>query len=251
MDKSKQYFFDVLALLVIVLIINLIFFVMPFLGTWKNALAPARTITVSAQGSTTVTPDEAEISFSVLTQGANPQQLSDNNNTKMNAVIAFAKSEGVASSDIATTAYDLQPNYHYDKNGGSPTIVGYTLTQTVQVKVRDLTKVAGVLSGLAPLGVNQIGGVNFTFQDPNKFVGIARADALTKAQKEASEMAAQAGASLGQVVTLNESPNVPVPYMAYGMSANAGGAMAAPVAPTIQPGTQNVTDSVTVTYQLN
>jgi len=245
-----MYLWDVVALFLLVVIIFVVFYGIPLVSNWGSSFAPARTITVSAQGMTVATPDEADISFSVVTQGQNPQTLSDNNNTKMAAVMQFVSSQGIASSDIATTGYDLEPNYQWDKNTNRNYITGYTLTQTVQVKIRDLTNVAGVLGGLAPLGVNEIGGVNFTFQNPNKFTAVARGDALTNAASEASQMAAQAGASLGQVVTVTESSNVPMPgpvYAAQGFAMTSG---AAPVAPSIQPGTQNVTDEVTVTYQL-
>jgi hypothetical protein len=262
MERSKKYFWVFLDILLLAGIINVLFFVMPLLSGWKNSFAPARTITVSAQGMTVATPDEADLSFSVVSQGSDPQTLSNDNNSKMSAVLQFVSSQGIASSDIATTGYDLEPNYG---NTVTPTnlpyipgevitrpssIVGYTLTQTVQVKVRDLTKVAAVLGGLAPLGVNQVGGVSFTFQDPNKFIGIARGQALTNAATQAAQMAAQAGASLGEVVSVSESSNLPYYPQAYAMSAGSGGA-AAPVAPTIAPGTQNVTDNVNVTYALN
>lgn len=249
MDKSKQYFWDVLALLGIVFIIFLCIAMSVLLG-WKDSFTPARTVTISAQGMTTATPDMAEIDFSVVTQGSSPQALSDDNNTKMGAVMQFISSQGIASSDIATTGYNLQPNYQWNKDTNADIIIGYTLTQTVEVKVRDLTKVADVLGGLAPLGVNQIGNVNFTFQNPDEFVAIARADALTKAEQEAAQMAAQAGASLGSIVTVNESQYVPMPQPVYAMSAGLGAAMAQAPTPSLAPGTQDVTDTVTVTYQL-
>jgi uncharacterized protein YggE len=226
-----------------------LFFVMPLISRLTASFTPARTISISAQGMTTATPDMAEISFSVVSQGDNPSTLSDNNNSKMSAVLQFVSSQAIASSDIATTDYDLEPNYQYDKNTQRNFITGYTLTQTVEVKIRDLSKVASVLGGLAPLGVNQIGGVDFTFQDPNKFINIARADALTKAQEQASELAAQSGASLGEVVTVNDSPYVPGPRVIYN-AASGGAAMSVPAAPTIEPGTQDVTDQVNVTYEL-
>ncbi len=245
-----KLFWGALTVFLAVLILFLVGFGVPAIMSWRNSFAPARMVTVSAQGMATVTPDEADIDFSVVTQGANPQTLSDNNNTKMGAVIQFVSSQGIASSDIATTGYDLQPNYQWDKTTSRNYITGYTLTQTVEVKIRDLTKVASVLGGLAPLGVNQIGGVNFTFQDPDKFIALARADALTKAASEASQMAAQAGASVGEVVTISESHYIPGPQPAYAMNSGLGSAMAAPVAPSIAPGTQDVTDTVTVTYEL-
>jgi uncharacterized protein YggE len=251
MEQTLKSLWIVLTVFIAALVLFLVAFGIPAALSWKGSFVPARTITVSTEGMTTATPDEADINFSVLTQGTDPQTLSNNNNMKMSAVLQFVSSQGIASSDIATTGYDLEPNYQWDKNTNRNFITGYTLTQTVQVKIRDLTKVAAVLGGLAPLGVNQIGGVNFTFQDPNKFVAIARGDALAKAADQAGQMAGQAGASLGEVVNINESHYIPGPQPVYGMSsAGMGVAMNQAAAPSIQPGTQDVTDTVTVTYEL-
>jgi uncharacterized protein YggE len=249
MTKAKLWFWILMnAVLVTVVLIGL-GFVMPTLLMYERSLAPARTITVTAQGKTTATPDLAEINFSVLTQGQNPQTLSTSNNDKMNAVLDFVSAQGIASSDIKTTGYDLQPNYKYDEQTQRNFIVGYTLTQTVTTKIRDLNKVATVLGGLAPLGVNQIGGVNFTFADPEARLAIARADAILKAQTKAWQMANQAGVWLGRAVNITENGNFPQPYYLNGdfsKAATAGGASA----PSIQPGTQDVTDSVSITYSI-
>lgn len=119
------------------------------------------------------------------------------------------------------------------------------------MKIHDLTNVATVLGGLAPLGVNQIGGVDFTFNDPNEFVAVARADAMNQAETKAEQMAAAAGASLGEVVNVSENSIVPQPFPVYAMAAGVGANVAsAPVAPNIQPGSQDVTDNVTITYAL-
>lgn len=250
METAKMWFWIVLDVAIGLVAVNLVFFVMPMLGQLKDSFAPARTITISAQGLTTATPDMAEISFSVVTQGKDPQALSDNNNQKMTAVMQFVSSQNIASSDIATTGYNLMPNYQWDKNTQRNYITGYTLTQTVQVKVRDLSKVASVLGGLAPLGVNQIGSVNYTFQDPNKFIALARADALSKAQKQVNEMVSETGASVGKIMNISESSYIPYPRASYDYATGMGGAATVSIAPPIQPGTQDVTDTVNVTYEI-
>jgi uncharacterized protein YggE len=253
MNEAKKYFWIALDLFIAVLVVGAVFFGMPLLQHLGSGFYPARTITVTAEGKTTVSPDLAEISFSVLSQGQDPQALSTNNNDKMNAVLQFVKAQGIDDKDMTTTNYDLSPNYQYDKNTQRNFITGYTLTQTVQVKVRDLNKVATVLGGLAPLGVNQIGGVNFTFDDPEKFLAVARADAFVKVEAKAKEMATSAGVSLGSIVTVAENNYVPGPsplYMSANSAAGLGGAEAAISVPTIQPGTQDVTDDVSITYEL-
>ncbi len=249
--KARVWFWILLNVLIAALIVFVLGGALPSAMQYGSSLAPAREVTVSAQGKTTATPDLAEISLSVVSQGADPQGLSNDNNTKMNAVMQFLGSQGIATSDIMTTGYNLQPDYQYDKQSNKTTIFGYTLTQTVQVKIHDLTKVASVLGGLAPLGVNQIGGVSFTFNDKTDIVAAARADAMNKAEAMASALASESGASLGKVVSVSENSVIPYPATVYNMASTAGamGALSS-VAPTIQPGTQDVTDNVTVTYAL-
>jgi len=249
-NNIKPWFWGTFTVLLAILIINVVFFVIPAIAQFGRSFTPARTLTVSAQGKTTATPDLAEITFSVVTQGKNPADLTTNDDQKSTAIAQFLASENIATSDIATTNYSLSPNYQYDRTTQRNYIVGYTLTDTVRVKIRDLTNVASVLGGLAPLGVNQVGDVNFTFSDPDNLVGPARDQAIQKAEEKAAEIAAESGASLGRIVNISESGNVPqpMPYMAYG-GVEVSSAMAVPT-PTINAGTQDITDSVTITYEL-
>jgi uncharacterized protein YggE len=252
MTEAKHWFWVLLDALLAALIIGFLGVGLPTAVRFVAGVYPARTISVTAQGKTTVTPDLAEINFSVLTQGQNPQTLTTNNTEKMNAVLQFVSSQNIASSDIKTTGYDLQPNYQYDKNTLRNFITGYTLTQTVTVKIRDLTNVATVLSGLAPLGVNQIGGVSFTFADPDSLMAVARANAINKVKVQAQQMAYQAGASLGEVVSVSENGVAPGPIPYYNKAAysTADSTMGGAPVPTIAPGSQDVTDNVTITYAL-
>lgn len=228
---------------------------------WGSSLAPARELTVAAEGKTTATPDLAEVSFSVISQGGNPNALNSDNNQEMSAVVNFVESLGIASSDIATTEYNLSPNYSttvinepmIPATVGVPspnTITGYTLTQTVEVKIHDFTNIAKLLGGLPPLGINQISGVTFTFDNPEKFLTVARADAMTQARAKAAEMASEASVSLGDIVSIQEYGNVPVFPMNYAAAPMAAGISSIPTTPTIEPGTQDITDQVTIVYAL-
>lgn len=249
---GKSYFWILIDLLAIALIINLVFFVMPTIKHYGDSLYPVRTIMVSAEGKTTVTPDIANTSFSVVSRGKNPQDLADNNNQKVTAAIDFVKSQGVDAKDITTTGYNLSPDYQYDQQLQRSYITGYTLTQTVTLKIRDLKKVADIIGGLTPLGVNQIGGINFTIDDPETYLAKARSEAFTKAQKKAMDMAAANGVSLGRVMNVSEyQGGIPYPYYANGTS-GVMKEMAAPSvsAPTIEPGSQEVTINVSLTYEL-
>jgi hypothetical protein len=130
------------------------------------------------------------------------------------------------------------------------TIIGYTLTQSVEVKVRDFANIAKLLGGLPPLGINRIGGVTFTFDNSDNVLAIARADAMAKAKAKAVEMAGEAGVALGEVVSVQEYGNIPVYPMMNEAAPMAAGVSSASVSPTIEPGTQDITDQVTVVYSL-
>jgi uncharacterized protein YggE len=252
MNESKLWFWVLLDALLVALVISILGVGLPVLVQWASSVPPARTIMVTAEGKTTATPDLAEVTFSVVSTGQNPQTLETNNTSKMNAALQFLESQNIATSDIATTGYDLQPAYNYDNSTQRNYITGYTLTQTVTVKIHDLANVATVLGGLTPLGVNQIGGVDFTFNDPNTFVALARVDAMNKAEIKAQQMAYAAGTSLGEVVNLSENSYVPQPFPVYNTAVPmaAMGASSAVSTPNIQPGSQDVTDNVTIIYAL-
>jgi uncharacterized protein len=251
MDEAKHWFWVLLDALIAALVIGVMGVGLPAVARFADSITPSRTLTVTAEGKTTATPDLAEITFSVMSQGQDPQMLTEDNTNKMNAVLQFVSSQNIASSDIATTGYDLEPNYQYDQDTQKSSIDGYTLTQTVTVKIHDLTNVATVLGGLAPLGVNEIGGVNFTFNDSDDLLAAARQDAISKAQAKAQEMASEAGTSLGAVVNISEDGVIPQPEPVYGALPMAVPAMGtAASTPNIQPGSQDVTDDVSITYAL-
>lgn len=239
-------------MLLAALVINLVFFVMPAIRKFGNAQYAVRTISVSAEGKTAVTPDLAQSSFSVISRGKNPEDLADTNNEKVSAVIGFLKAQGLPDADIKTTSYNLTPDYQYDENTRRNYITGYTLTQTVSVKMRDFKKIPSILAGLTPLGVNQIGGISFTVENPETFLGVARAQATLRAKQKAETMARENGTRLGRVMSISESSGgFPMPYYdAYGRGGALEMASKAISAPTIEPGSEEITNVVTITYEL-
>lgn len=250
MDKNKDYFWKLLDLTMIALLIGIIFIVLPAVKNYGDSLVSASTITASSEGKTLVAPDTAEIDLSVVSRGKNPTDLADTNNTKMSAVIDNLKAQSIDSKDIKTTTYNLSPDYAYDENTHRSYITGYTMTQTVTVKIHDLTRVASVLAGVTPLGVNQIGSVRYTIENQDAALQTARDEAIAKAKAKAKEMASASGAHLGRLLNVSEYQGTPPIY--YAKSAEAYGMGGGPVAaPNVQPGQQEVSVQVSLTYELN
>ena len=209
----------------------------------------ARTISVSAEGKITTKPDIALINLSVVTQSKTVKAVTQDGNVKMTQVIDAVKKLGIKSEDITSSQYNLYPDYVYpDKQ--SPRISGYSLNQQIQVKVRDLTSVDDVLDAGINAGANQIGQLTFDIDDPSGVKKQAREKAFETAKEKAQEMAKAAGVKLGRVVTFSEDNNYYQPvYANYSMKAMDSAAGAVP-APSIEPGSKDVSLSVSVTYEI-
>lgn len=250
MDKSKKYFWILLNLVLAAIFANIVFAVMPTVSRFGDSIVSPRTLTVTADAKTFTTPDIAQLSFSVVTRGQNPVQITDENNKKINAAIELIKKKGVEAKDIKTTGYNLSPDYRYDRKEETSIITGYTLTQSVSLKIRNFALISDILGSLPPLGINQIGGVSFMVDEPEQFLAEAREIAFTKARNKALNLARQNGVSLGRVISINEFGG-PYPQPYYARSAEAFGKGGdAVTAPTIEPGQEQITVNVSVTYEL-
>ncbi len=211
----------------------------------------ARTVTVSAEGKITAKPDISLITLSVVSQGKTVKAITEDGNTKMTAVIDAVKKLGVEAKDVTTSSYSLYPEYAYEE-GRSPWITGYRLEQGITVKVRDLTKVDDVLDGAINTGANQVGQLSFDIDDASSIKKEARTEAFRKAKEKAGEMAAAAGVRLGRVVTFSEDYNnyyYPKAYANYAMDVREESAAGA-VSPSVEPGSQELTVNVSVTYEI-
>lgn len=218
---------------------------------WRGgkAIMPVRLLSVNAEGKAVVPPDIASVSFSVVSEGPDPEKLTVENNRQMNAAIDFVKGEGIEDKDIKTAGYNLSPRYEFDEKRRKSFISGYTLTQTVFLKIRDFLKIGKILGGLPAYGINDIGSLSFDIENPDKYLNAARKEAFEKARAKAESMASQNGVKIKRVFNFSESPIFyPRPFAvgAFGKGGDFGG----PSAPTIEPGSQEVTVQVSVTYEI-
>lgn len=208
------------------------------------------TITISGEGKVTAIPDIAQISLGIQTEKWKVVDAQKENTEKMNGIIKELKGMDIDAEDIKTTNYSIYPRY--DWNEGIQILRGYQVTQDVMVKVRDLEKVGDILDAAASAGANQIGGLNFTIDEPEDLRQQAREKALVNAKEKADALAKVAGAKLGKLVSFNESSNgYAVPYYAdYAMEAKTMGIGGGGGMPEVEPGSQEIIINVTVTYEV-
>lgn len=205
-------------------------------------------ITVEGEGKVVGVPDIANIDLGTTVERATVAAAQAENTKTMNALIAKLKELGVDAKDIQTTAYNVYPQYDY--NDGRQKLRGYSVAQNVHVKIRKLDAVGDIIGTAGSLGANQIGGINFSVDDPESLKAEARKKALENAKDKAEALADVAGVKLRRVVSFSESygGGYPQPmYYAKDAAMNMAGGEAAP---TVEAGSNDITVNVSITYEI-
>jgi uncharacterized protein YggE len=199
---------------------------------------PAKTVTVTGAGSITTVPDRASFSFTVDTQAATAQAALARNAAAAAAMIAAIKNAGVADADLQTGQVSLSPRL----NDAGTDVLGYTASNTVTAAIA-LAKAGALVDAAVGAGATGVSGPALTRSDSDALYAQALQAAVANARDKAKTLATAAGLSLGGVQTMVEGSQQPVVY--------AAGKMDAGVATPIEPGTQTIDASVTVTYGLS
>ncbi len=206
------------------------------------------TIAISGEGKVTAIPDIAQISLGVQTEKKKVVDAQKENTEKMNDLIKELKGMNIEAKDITTVNYSIYPQYDWVE--GKQYLRGYQIDQTILVKIRDLEKIGSIVELAGQLGVNQIGGLDFTIDEPETLRQQAREKALANAKEKAEALAKIAGVKLGKLVSFMESGS-PIAYPVYrDYSMKALGLGGSESAPTVEPGSQDIIIDVIVTYEV-
>ncbi len=211
------------------------------------------TITVSDTGEVYTKPDLGITSFSVKTEKKTVAQAMSENTEKMNEIINSMKNLGVEEKDLKTTTFNIYPRYDYVERAsfvqGTRVLAGYEITQSLQVKIRDLDKIGQIIESATDAGANQVGNLSFTIDKEDEFKKQAREEAINKAKVKAKELADQLGVNLVRIVSFNENGQAPVYYDNYSMKEASG--IGGAGAPQIETGENKIEVSVSITYEIN
>jgi uncharacterized protein len=195
-------------------------------------------------------PDRATISIGVITQAATAEAAAGQNAKQTSAVLERMKKEIGGKGQLRTTGYSVNPNYSYPNPPSSapPKIVGYNASNTVEVRLDDITLVGRVIDAATSSGANNIHGINFELKDEQS----VRRQALGEAAKNARAAAETLAAALGVKVVRVLSADTGEPVIVQPMRRMAMAQMAEARAPTpVEPGTIQVRATVVVTLEVN
>jgi uncharacterized protein YggE len=207
----------------------------PHLARSADTAPAGRTIVVTGDGVATTVPDRASFQFGVTANASDAKTALARDAAAATAVIAALKRAGVAASDIQTSGVSLSPQTSSD----GTRIVGYGASNTADVSL-PIANAGAVVDAAVGAGANGVSGPGLTVSDQSSLYREALQQAVADAQTKAQALAAAAGLQLGAVQSIEEGGAAPVPLPSM--------RAAIPSGTPIEPGTQDVTASVTVTY---
>jgi uncharacterized protein len=202
---------------------------------------------VSADGTSTRTPDLAIIQAGVVTQHATAGEAMQQNSARMSTVLAALRRAGVAERDVQTSSIVLSPQYRYAENQ-PPVITGYQASNQVTVRFRDIAKSGTILDALVREGANNISGPNLTIDKPEAALDEARTKAVAAARARADLYAKAAGLRVDRILSISEGGAMPPPMPM--MLARAERFSADKAETQIAPGEQELRVSLSVRFLL-
>lgn len=201
----------------------------------------SRGLTTSGVGVVRVAPDVAEWSFGVQTEAATAREALRRNGEEIAAVIAALKAAGIAPQDLRTQQVALYPR----SSPEGTQVVGYTASNTVSAVVRNLSKAGAVVDAAAEAGANQIFGPTLSVSSSDEVYEQALEKAYDAAVARAKVLAAKAGVTLGEPLSIVEGGG-PGPVVPFISKAEATGGDV-----PIETGLSEIQASVSVTFAIS
>lgn len=252
MSKELSNLYKMLGVFLIILSILAAVYAYSEFKTLKYiGLAPQNTITISGEGKVDATPDIAKVIVTVRENAKTAKEAQDKVVKKWATAKSAISAANIDDKDIKTISYTTQPRYYYPANG-KMMIDGYDAVQTTEIKVRNVDNTGKVLEVIAAAGINEVSGPDFTVDDMTVLKDEAREKAINDAKVKAQKLADQLGVDLVRIVSFSEGGNSGyMPYMARAeMSGMPMSSSKMDLAPSLDPGTNEINSTVTITFEI-
>ena len=206
-------------------------------------------LSVVGEASLEAVPDIANVEASIsVVNGRSTEEVQGKINSINNTILNEVKKLGIAKEDVRTSNYSIYPEREYATELKEAGIGGYTGNAYISIKVRNINNIPTLLNALTKAGANQIQGVRYSIEKPEKYREQVRNMAIANAKEQAQKLSKALGIRLGRITNIIESNTGgnPVPYFAdkaTGMSV--GGVPEI----NVEPGTQTVSSTVTLFFE--
>jgi uncharacterized protein YggE len=199
--KSNVYKIGLLAVFLI-LFAAAVYYYLPRPNTYTR-------VTVAGESQTQAPPDNAVVSFSVVTQNALAVNAQQENARKITAVIQAVKdAAGDPQLEIETSNYKLDPEQDYSAER-MPKIIGYEARNTLSVTTPKMDQVGALIDAAIKAGANSVEGIAFVLREDSPTRGDSLGIATRQAMAKAEAIARSLGGRVVRIVETYEGGVVP------------------------------------------
>ena len=199
-----------------------------------------RTVSVNGHGETQVEPDIATVEMGTFVFEADLLKGKQEADAKIASLLGTFKTLGVASEDIQTTQLYVNPKYKDIEDRWQ--FVGYEITRSITVTIRDLTKLNELLDKSIKAGANRLEEIELSSSKEREIRDKTLGQAIENAKQQAARLAEGFGAKVGKVLTIETGEGT---FGAlYSMSAPTFGEA------TFQPGRISIESELNVVFEL-
>jgi len=252
--KAATGLVGLLSIFVIILVINEIRS-SQYIGQGSQ---PPATISVSGKGEVLAVSDIASLYITLSKDGATAKEAQNLLNEQVGKTLTYLKDQKIEDKDVKSEYGGVNPKYSYEQVNcftypcpqRDPKITGYTATQSITVKVREVDNANEVRTGLTSLGITNISGPTFSIDNEDSFTEQARSEAIDDAREKAKILARQLHVRLGKIVSFSENGMGGYPMMYAEKSMMATDAAGAAPAPELPKGENKITSNVTIIYEI-
>ncbi len=219
---------------------------------------PPSTISVNGKGEVIAVSDIATLYLTLSKDGTTTKLAQSTLNEQITKTLAYLKTQKIENKDIKSEYGGINPKYGsstvvncfaYPCPQPEQKIVGYTATQSITIKIREVDSANDIRTGLANIGIVDISGPTFGIDNEDSYNEQARSLAIDDARVKAEKLAGDLRVKLGKVVSFSEGGNYPTMYANQSLGSTSMMKDSAP-APELPKGENKITSNVTITYEI-
>lgn len=211
-------------------------------------------ISVSGQAEVKIAPDEAVFNIEVKNVRKDLLAAKKLNDEVVNRILALARNHRIEPQNVQTDYIMVEPEYEVEEVNGKTgrVFVGYAVSKTVVVRLRDLSRFEDLFSELLRAGVTRIRSVEFRTTELRKHKDQARAMAIRAAREKAVALAKEIGQGVGLAFSITEENTESRADNASNNSfVMSGGSSMSGSESTFAPGLISIRAQVSVSFRLN
>jgi uncharacterized protein YggE len=163
-------------------------------------------IITSATEEIEIAPDRAALSFTVMTRARTAAAAGAENARIQTAVLDALRRAGIASAQLRTQGVSINPEYEYPRDGSRPTVIGYQAQNSIQVEVREVGQLGGVIDAGLSGGATSVGALRFFASNSDAATREAMRMAVLHARADADAIAAAAGGHVSGLIEIITNP---------------------------------------------